>query len=333
MQRSDVQPQTAVVADIGGTNARFAVAELGTLELSEVKTFSCAAFPTLAGATSAYLKQVTAPPTYAAIAVAAPVAGEKIKLTNSPWSFAKAELAREAALEGLFVLNDFQALALSLPYIASSELVQIGGEASIPHAPKVVLGPGTGIGVGGLVWSGRDWISVASEGGHILLAAHDKTEFSIIEYLRSGRERVSVERALSGPGLSDLYQAVAKLAGKEVSALPPSGVAQRGLARTDPIAKQALDTFVTWLGRFAGDAALFFYARGGVYLGGGIPGKIIDALMTGAFRRAFEEKGRMKGPLAPIPVYVILDQCAALRGAAAGLRSALLDGGNDLVRP
>ena len=326
-------PERAVVADIGGTNARFALADLGSLELSEPRQFLCSAYPTLAAAMRAYLDAVPNPPTHAAIAVAAPVAGEEIKLTNSPWSFARTELCRGAGLDGLLVLNDFQALALSLPHLAASELAQIGGGAPVPDAPKLVLGPGTGIGVGALVASGEDWVPVASEGGHILLAAHDAHEFALIEQLRRGRERVSVERALSGPGLSDLYQAVASMQGKSVAPLTPSEVAMRGLAGSDALAAEALAAFVTWLGRFAGDAALFFVARGGVYLGGGIPAKIIEALKTGAFRRAFEDKGRMRSLLAPIPLYVILAEDAALRGAAAGLSAALRAGGRTLTRP
>ena len=321
-----------MVADIGGTNARFAVANLGTLELSELRHFLCSAHSNLAAATRAYLDTLAKPLAYAAIAVAAPVAGETIKLTNSAWSFARHQLCQAAGFEGLLLLNDFQALALSLPHLAASELVKIGGREPVNDAPKVVLGPGTGIGVGGLVWSGQHWVPVASEGGHILLAAQDADEFAVIERLRQGHERVSVERALSGPGLFDLYRAVAGVAGKEVASLPPGEIAQRALARSDMFAEQALHYFVTWLGRFAGDAALFFGARGGVYLGGGIPAKIIDALKVEAFRQAFEQKGRMQSLLEPIPVYLILAEGAALRGAAAGLRTALLAGGGDLAR-
>lgn len=322
-----------MVADIGSTNARFAVADLRTLDLSEPRRFTCADHPSLAAVTRAYLGTLARPPSYAAIAVAAPVADETIRLTNSAWSFTRRELCREAGFEGLLLLNDFQALALSLPHLALSELVKIGGGEAVTAAPKVVLGPGTGIGVAGLVWSGRYWIPVASEGGHILLAAQNADEFAVLERLQKMHERVSVERVLSGPGLSDLYQAVASVAGKDVAALRPEEIARRALARSDVHAEKALFHFVTWLGRFAGDAALFFGARGGVYLGGGIPAKIIDALQGDCFRHAFEQKGRMKRLLEPIPVYVILAEGAALRGAAAGLRVAFATGGEDLTRP
>ena len=151
MQSSNTPPAKAVVADIGGTNARFAVADLASLELAEMRHFLCSDHPTLAHATRAYLDALPEPPAYAAIAVAAPVAGDEIRLTNSPWSFARAELCRDSGLAGVLVLNDFQALALSLPHLQASELAQIGGGEAAPHAPKVVVGPGTGIGVGLMV--------------------------------------------------------------------------------------------------------------------------------------------------------------------------------------
>ena len=148
-----------------------------------------------------------------------------------------------------------------------------------------------------------------------------------------GREHLSVERALSGPGLSDLHQAVAASHGRREETLKPNDVVARALGGDDEIAEEALDFFVTWLGRFAGDVALVFCARGGVYLGGGIPPKLLARLACGDFRHAFEHKGRMKALLAPIPVYVILAEFAALKGAAAGLRAELAAGGASLARP
>jgi glucokinase len=316
-------PARALVADIGGTNARFALADLETLEPTEVGQFLCADHLSLASAIRAYLKATKHSPRHAAIAVAGPVVGEEIRLTNSPWSFARAELCRATGLDSVLVLNDFQALALSLPHLRREELHQISGAEPDPFATKVVLGPGTGIGVAGLVWTGAEWITVPSEGGHISLAAANAGEFALAERLRSGRAHLSVERALSGPGLSDLYRAVAAERGAPPEPLLPSEVLLRALAGTDACAVATLRLFVTWLGAFAGDVALLFGARGGVYLGGGIAPKILEALTTTAFREAFEAKGRMGSYLAPIPVYVILAQFAALKGAAAGLCSTL----------
>ena len=316
-------PREAVVADIGGTNARFAVADLATLELSRISQSPCAVHPTFAAAFRAYLAELSAPVDQAAIAVAGPVTGEHIHLTNSPWSFNKHELCRAAGLKDVLVLNDFEALALSLPHLARAELHQIGGAAPEDHLTKLVLGPGTGLGVAGLVWSGERWIAVPGEGGHASLGAHDERELALLERLRKGRPYLSAERALSGPGLAQLYQATAASYGEGPAELEPNDVLVRALSGEDRIAVEALDAFMIWFGRFAGDAALLFGARGGVYLGGGIAPKIASVLSGGAFRAAFEQKGRMVSYLAPIPVYVILAGFATLKGAAVALKTTL----------
>ena len=314
----------ALVADIGGTNARFALADLETLELSEIRQFLCAEHTSIERAAQIYLEGLKERPRRGAIAVAAPLAGSEIKLTNSVWSFTAESLASAASLDDILLLNDFEALALSLPHLRAEELHQIGGAAPAAQATKVVLGPGTGIGVAGLVWSAAGWIAVPSEGGHISLAAHTSGEFELIERLRGNRDHLSAERVLSGPGLANLYRAIADSHGVAAQALEPNDVMTRGLAGSDPLAVEALALFVSWLGAFAGDVALAFCARGGVYLGGGIAPKIVKALLQGAFRQAFEAKGRMRSLLAPIPASVILAEFATLRGAAAGLRARLL---------
>jgi glucokinase len=173
------------------------------------------------------------------------------------------------------------------------------------------------------VWSAAGWVAVPGEGGHVTLGAEDERELALVERLRRGRERLSVERALSGPGLTDLYQAIAASHGHDGEPLTPAEVEVRALRGEDPIAVEALDIFVTWLGRFAGDIALVLGARGGVYLGGGIAPKLRARLAQGDFRASFEHKGRMAAFVAPIPVYVILAEFAALKGAAAGLRAEL----------
>jgi glucokinase len=317
---------SAIVADIGGTNARFAVAALDTLRLTDVRKYVCAEHPTLAGAVAAYIAVLGEPPRRAVFAVAAPVTGDDVSFTNSPWSFSREALRRACGLQHLLILNDFEALALALPQLTTEDVVQLGGGEPVPRAPKLVLGPGTGIGVAGLVWSPAGWVAVPSEGGHISLAAHDQRAFDLASRLRAGRDRVSVERALSGPGLAAFYGAIATSQGASADALPPSEVLQRARDGSDAAAIEALDTFVTWLGAFAGDAALMFGARGGVYLGGGIAPKLLDEIAAPAFRQAFEAKGRMQSFLMPIPVYVIHAEFATLTGAAAALRATLARG-------
>jgi glucokinase len=321
-------PESVIVADIGGTNARFAVASLATLGLSATRQFLCAEHPSLAVAVAAYLDGLQEAPRHAAFAVAGPVTGEDVSFTNSTWSISREELRGAAGLEQLHILNDFEALALSLPYLAGEDLVQIGGGEPAPRGTKLVLGPGTGIGVAGLVWSPWGWVAVPSEGGHISLAARDQHEFDLASRLRAGRDRISVERALSGPGLAALYGAVPASQGASIEAVPPSEVLKRAKDGADAIAIEALETFIAWLGAFAGDAALLFGARGGVYLGGGIAPKLLEEIASPAFRQAFEAKGRMQSFLAPIPVYVIRAEFAALTGAAAALRAELARGGD-----
>jgi glucokinase len=310
----------ALVADIGGTNARLAIADLDTLELANPVSLRREGFPSLEAVAESYLAGVAERPRAAAIAVAGPVVGETIKFTNSPWTFRRNELRAALGLDTLLVLNDFEALAHALPHLGPSDLTQIGGGTPVERAPKVVLGPGTGLGVAGLVWSPSGWVAVASEGGHASLAIKDAREFAMLERLVRGRERLSVEGVLSGPGLAQIYRVLAEMAGRPVAPVEAPEVVERALGGHDACAQEALEHFADWLGRFAGDAALFFGARGGVYLGGGIAPRMADALAAGPFRGAFEAKGRMTGYLAPIPVYVIMiGTRAALKGAAAAL--------------
>jgi glucokinase len=317
---TDRSTRSALVADIGGTNARFAVANLHTLELANAVSLRREGFPSLQAVAESYLRTISERPSVAAFAVAAPVVGETIKLTNSPWSFRRPELQAALGLDELVVLNDFEALAHALPHLGASALQQIGGGAGVERAPKVVLGPGTGLGVAGLVWSASGWIAMASEGGHASLAVADAREFAMLERLVKGRQRLSVEHVVSGPGLAETYRVLAEMAGRPVAPVEAPEVVQRALDGDDPVAHEALDRFAAWLGRFAGDAALFFGARGGVYIGGGIAPKMVGALSAGGFRRAFEAKGRMTSYLVPIPVYVIMiGTQAALKGAAAAL--------------
>jgi glucokinase len=251
------------------------------------------------------------------------VTGAEISLTNSNWSFAAPELCHRFSFKDVQLLNDFAALALSLPHLSGADLHQIGGGAPVGHAAKAVLGPGTGLGVAGLVWSGARWVALPGEGGHMSLGADDERQLALLERLRKGRAHLSAERALSGPGLAELYQAVAAARGLSPEPPQPNDVIVRSLSGEDEIAVEALELFIGWLGRFAGDAALLLGARGGVYLGGGIAPKLAAKLASGPFRQAFEDKGRMAAYLAPIPVYVIRAEFATLIGAAASLRGAV----------
>jgi glucokinase len=312
-------PRKALVADIGGTNARFAIADLGTLQLSSSTSLRCAEFASLQTITETYLDAVAERPVAAAFGVAAPVLGKRVQFTNSSWSFEPEELQSSLGVHNLLVLNDFEALGHALPHLEPSELHHIGGGTPAERATKLVLG----LGVASLAWSSTGWLPMASQGGHASFAVEDAHEFALFERLLMGRERLSVERVVSGPGLADLYRVLAELQGQSAPALHSAEVVNRALAREGSIAQETLERFATWLGRFAGDAALFFAARGGVYLGGGIAPRIVNVLSSGPFRRAFEAKGRMASYLVPIPIYVILPGEAGLKGAAAAGRTLL----------
>jgi len=313
----------ALVADIGGTNARFAIADLASLELQDIRTFATAEHKTLADAMRAYLKDEPQKVAHAGLAVAAPLLEDTVTLTNAAWTFKQSTLAQEAGLDAAFVFNDFEAQAYALPGLTAAELHPLGGGTAVERAPKVVLGPGTGLGVASLVWSAAGWVPVSGEGGHQTFPAENERELAILERMRKGLERLSVERALSGPGLADIYRAVAASYGFSDAEHTPSEVEQLAIAGEDDMAVQALDYFVKWLARFAGDMALAFGARGGVYLGGGIAPKMLARLEQADFREEFERKGRMTPYVQAIPIQVIVSDYPGLKGAAAGLRTKL----------
>jgi glucokinase len=317
---------TALVADVGGTNVRFAMADLEGQVVPHFDTFSAARFRSLPEAAAAYVKKTGAKPKVAAFAVAGPVTGDKATITNLRWSMTTRELCEATGAEATLLVNDFEAQALSVPLLSGDDLQQIGGNAPVERAVKAVVGPGTGLGVGGIVWSSSRWMPIPGEGGHTSFAVETTEEMAVLEKLREGLDHFSNERILSGPGIINLYAAFAAYRGVKAQMLEASEVTRRGLYKEDPIAVEALDFFVKALGRVAGDTALTLGAQGGVYLGGGIPPKIQDALASEAFRNAFEQKGRLTPFLKPIPVFVILARDAGLRGTASALAAAIKEG-------
>lgn len=307
----------ALVADIGGTNARFGLIEPETFIIRHRHVAFTRQEPTLDDALGRWLASLDAHPTRGALAVAGPVTEDRFVFTNSPWSFSRSGLAGRFGLDPLTVLNDFEALALSLPHLKDDALLQIGGSAPEPGTTKAVVGAGTGLGVGALAPVGTGWTAVPSEGGHITFSPETDRDFAILKAMR--REcggRVSAERLLSGPGLTALYGVLAQLEGGTPPPIDGEEITRRALERSDPVAVEAMDLFTTWLGRFAGDMALTFAARGGVYLGGGIAPRIASLLVDSRFREAFDDKGRLSRFVVDIPVYVIMTPDAPLIGAA-----------------
>jgi glucokinase len=309
----------SLVGDIGGTNSRFGLVEQGSMIVRDVEAQKNDGFKSLEDSVAHYLKSrgVTALRS-AAIAVAAPVDREIIRLTNRDWSFSAASLKEATKASHFRLLNDFEALAYSLPYIAETDLVQIGGVKSKLQQVKVVLGPGTGLGMAALAPLPQGgWMPLPGEMGHITLPVINAEELALRDKIVGVGKFAEVEDVLTGPGLLALYRAEGASVGIET----PEAVLQAALAGTDHAAERALDHFMTFLVRLAGDAAMSLQARGGVYLAGGIAPSLVDKLKHPKYRAIFEDKGRIANLMKPIPLYVIIDKFPAFKGCAAALPS------------
>jgi glucokinase len=307
-----------LLGDVGGTNARFAVVRDAVSGMSAPEIVQTAAYATIDDAVrAAVLERLGVAPRSAVIAVAGPVDGDEIALTNCPWVVRPKGMFASVGLGDIVVLNDFEAQALAVLALGEDSLHRIGGGAPVPNAARVVLGPGTGLGVAGLVHSRGTWIPVPGEGGHMDIGPRSRRDFEIFPHLEPIEGRISGEQILCGRGLVNAYRAIARADGKTPRLTEPAAVTRAALVGTDEMAVEALAFFVTCLGRTAGDVALVFKSRGGVFLTGGIAQKIVPALETGSFRSAFEDKAPHSEMMGTIPVYVITDPVGALAGLAA----------------
>lgn len=310
-----------LLADIGGSNARFSV--LAGDQPGPVRSFDVRTFPSIAASIRRFLADETgrAEIDEAIIAVAGPVTDGRCALTNSPWIVDAAGLRDEFGLKSVRLLNDHEALAWALPHLVSSETVVVGPDRSAADAPMALIGPGTGLGMACLVPGQGGVRVVASEGGHATLAATTEREDALVAALRQQFGHVSAERVLSGDGLVNLYRTMAAIDGMVVPQLTAAEVSRAALDGTCAISRRALDTFCAWLGAVAGDVALLFGARGGVFIGGGIVPRFADHLGATDFRARFEAKGRLTRYLAAIPVRVIVRPNPAFVGLAAFARA------------
>lgn len=313
-----------LLADIGGTNIRLAWQDRPGGSLHDTRVLPCAQYPTVDAAIRAYLVEVNiATPREAAFGIANPVIGDEVRMTNHSWSFSQRALRESFGWERLVVINDFTALALSLPTLAPEQLRQVGGTTAVAGCAVALVGPGTGLGVSGLVFppGSRHGVPLAGEGGHVTLAAQTPLEFDVLRILQARYGHVSAERAVCGAGLVDLYHAMrqlAQLGGAEVSSA--AQVTELALQGNDPLALQALELFCGFLGNVAGNLALTLGARGGVYIGGGVVHRLGPWFDQSPFRERFESKGRFQSYLVPIPCWVIDPNAApALLGAAQAL--------------
>ena len=311
-----------LIGDVGGTNARFAVVADAGSPAGEPKIVQTADFGTIDEAIRACLADGSmGQPKSAVIAVAGPVDGDAIPLTNCPWVVRPKGMFDTLGLTDVVVLNDFEAQALAVVALGPEHMEQIGGGEADPEAPRVVLGPGTGLGVAGLIRFGDRWIPVPGEGGHMDIGPRTHRDAEIFRHIEPLEGRISGEQILCGRGLVNTYRAVVLADDGDPVFTTPAEVSTAALAGTDPDAMEALTLFVTCLGRTAGDLALVFKAQGGVFLSGGIAQKIVPALKAPNFRASFEDKAPHTAMMRAIPIYVMTHPLAALIGLASYART------------
>ena len=320
-----------LVADIGGTNARFGLVRGEGAPVEDVRSVLAADFADPAAAARSYLDQVGAggariQPHRAAFALAGAMDTDPVKLTNSAWEISRTGGAKSLGVDELLLLNDFEVLALALPHLKPADLTMLGGSAALdPKQPMAVTGPGTGLGVGYCVPARDRWIAVPTEGGHVTASAADDFESEVLRLIRGDFAHVSAERVLSGIGLPLLHVAVSQVRGLAAEPLASEEITRRALDG-DGACAATLDTFCSMLGSFAGNLAVTIGARGGVFIAGGIAQRLQGQLLRSRFRERFEAKGRFAGYLRGIATALITAPHAALVGAAQGIENRLAGG-------
>ncbi len=308
--------ELVLLGDIGATNARLGLFKDGAL--GPVEWMAAAEYGQFFDAVEAFLVKRGRPAvTGAMLAVAGPVEANRARMTNRGWVIDGAELCAQFRLRRARILNDFEATAWSLPHLEPEDLHRIGAGSAVPDTPMAVLGPGSGLGVACFVPGARGGIVLASEGGHADLPGSSEREDRVIQHLRTRFGHVSCERAVSGPGLENLYDAIAAIGGQKLPQRDAAAITSAGLEGSCPISRAALDMFCALLGAVTGNIALTYGARGGVFIAGGIAPRILAYLERSEFRARFEDKGRMRPYLAAIPTSVIVHPDATFVGLQA----------------
>lgn len=315
-----------LLADIGGTNARFAIERPGG-RIEAITTLACAGYASFADAAGAYLaRHARGQVRHAAIAIANPVDGDFVKMTNHHWQFSIAETRAALGLDTLLVVNDFAALAMAIPGLGAADVMVAGPDLARGDGVVGLLGAGTGLGMAGLIPSADGWAVLQSEGGHVAFSPSDEREQAILEFCWSRFSHVSAERLISGPGLVLIYEALAARRKLPVpAALAPADIVERGMAGNNPLCTEVLECFCGMLGTAAANLAVTLCARGGIYIGGGIVPRLGTWFAGSPFRQRFESKGRFSGFTARIPTLVITAPYPALSGASAMLARHLAD--------
>ena len=306
-----------LVADIGGTNARFALAENGSIGLEKV--LKVKDFNQPRDAIISYLDITGGKPQQACLAVACPIHTHPIQLTNSHWQFFPKSLQKEFGFKKIKIINDFTALSLAVPLLKSDEYIQFGSGEIVKQSPIGVLGPGTGLGMSGLIYSNTGWIPIQGEGGHISYAAQTELEFEVVKILRQELPRISAERILTGNGIQRLYRALCIINNQAADNLSAQEIVELAIKQSDDTCITTLDIFASALGDVAGDLGLVIGAFGGIYIGGGIVSKHYEYFINSSLRRRFENKGRFDSYMRDIPSFIIKSDLSALRGCAASI--------------
>ena len=315
-----------VAADIGGTNARFAIADIAGAvpQLGDWVTLRTSDHVSLASAWQAFAAQAGRPlPRAAGIAIATPLGGETLKLTNNPWVIRPATLASDLGLDSLTLVNDFGAVAQAIARLDAHYLDPIAGLAGpLPDEGVVsIIGPGTGLGVAMLLRRGGETHVIETEGGHVDFAPVDSIETRMLDRLRARYGRVSAERVVSGPGLANIYEALAAIEGQAVPPRDDRALWAAALGGEDPLALAALDRFCLSFGSVAGDLALA-HGAAAVVLAGGIGARVAEILPRSGFAARFAAKGRFAARMAAIPIYLVTHPQPGLFGAAAAYAAA-----------
>lgn len=313
----------ALVGDVGGTNARLALCDVGNGAISQAKTFATADYDNLEAVIRTYLDEQKQDITDGCIAIACPITGDWVEMTNHDWAFSTSKMKSNLGFEHLEIINDFTAVSMAIPMLTREDVMQFGGKDAVRDKPVAVYGAGTGLGVAHLVHVDKRWVSLPGEGGHVDFAANSDEEDQILEVLRTELGHVSVERILSGAGLVNLYRAIVKSDDRVPENLKPKDVSQRALDDSCTDCRRALSMFCVIMGRFGGNLALNLGTFGGVYIAGGIVPRFLAFFKASGFRAAFEDKGRFRDYVHDIPVYLITHDQPGLLGSGAYLRQTL----------
>ncbi len=315
-----------LLADIGGTYARFTI-ETAAGVFAHAASLRCAEHADLHAAVSAYLSGLPAhAPSridHAAVAIANPVEGDEVRMTNYPWRFSIEHMRQRLNLKTLVVVNDFTALAMALPRLAPGQRRQVGGGLARERSVVGLLGAGSGLGVSGLIPAGDGWVALGTEGGHTSFAPRDEREIAILRHGLSLYPHLSHERLLSGPGLELIHNALRERAGLPTLTLSAPEITRRALDASCAVCAETLEAFCAILGNVAGNLAVTLGALGGIYIGGGIVPRLGPYFDRSPFRSRFEDKGRFSDYLRAIPTYVVTAEQATFVGASAILAAQL----------